>query len=263
MTSGMVTSGRSPTASARPVGWNEVLRPFGLSIKSELEYDLQSNQIVPLRSEFGQVVTPYPLWLRAISTRSSVVNEQSGEVFLPWTSSVDTTGAPPGTVTPLLVTSRAAGSATGTTSLDPRGTFPQYDLHTRLLAAMAAPAAGDSSQPRHGRVIVVGNSGFASDHYASMAPDNLVFALNAVDWLAQDEALIAIRSRDRRPPQLMFTSPMAATIVEYGNVVGLPVLVALLGLIRLVGRRRASRLPYRRTGEGPDVAAAGIREEAA
>jgi ABC-type uncharacterized transport system involved in gliding motility auxiliary subunit len=71
-----------------------------------------------------------------------------------------------------------------------------------------------------------------------------MFALNAIDWLAQDEALISIRSRDRRPARLLFSSPVLQQGVKYVNLAVLPVLVGVLGLIRLVGRRRRSLRPW-------------------
>ena len=65
---------------------------------------------------------------------------------------------------------------------------------------MVAPA--DSRQGcRRGPAVVVGSIDFATDRFVQLAPENLAFALNAVDWLAQDEELIAIRSKDRRPPR--------------------------------------------------------------
>ena len=73
-----------------------------------------------------------------------------------------------------------------------------------LLAAMVAPA--DTAKGARGRLVVVGSLDFATDRFVHSAPENLAFTLNAVDWLAQDEALIAIRSKDRRPPALMFQS---------------------------------------------------------
>jgi ABC-type uncharacterized transport system involved in gliding motility auxiliary subunit len=176
-----------------------------------------------------------------------VVNEEVPSLFLPWTSSIDTTGARAGTVTPLFVSSRAGGISATYTSLDPQRDFPSDSLSPRLLAAMVGPsAAGDSAAPR-GRVIVVGDDEFASDRQIGSAPENGVFVLNAVDWLTQDEALIAIRSKDRQPPPLALSQGKRQT-VKYANVVGMPVLVVLAGLVRLVDRRRTTRRTYTRGG---------------
>ncbi len=95
-----------------------------------------------------------------------------------------------------------------------------------------------------GRVVLIGNMEFATDRYLGNAPDNATFALNAVDWLTQDLALVSIRSRDRSPPRLLFATPTLQQGVKYFNLAGLPVLVALVGLIRLVARRRRSLQPW-------------------
>jgi ABC-type uncharacterized transport system involved in gliding motility auxiliary subunit len=120
--------------------------------------------------------------------------------------------------------------------------WPQTNLSPRMLAVAVAPSA-DSGAAK-GRGVVVGSSDFASDRFVRRAPDNLALALNAVDWLAQDEELIAIRSKDRRPPPLLFTSPALREGVKYANLAGLPLLVAVFGAIRLVRRRRRTREPY-------------------
>jgi ABC-type uncharacterized transport system involved in gliding motility auxiliary subunit len=103
-------------------------------------------------------------------------------------------------------------------------------------------AQGDSTSLR-GRIVVVGNDEFASDRQLRSAPENGVFVLNAVDWLAQDEALIAIRSKDRRPPPLAMEEGRR-NAVKYGNLVGVPVLIGLAGLGRLVQRRRTMARTY-------------------
>jgi ABC-type uncharacterized transport system involved in gliding motility auxiliary subunit len=66
-----------------------------------------------------------------------------------------------------------------------------------------------------------------------------------VDWLAQDDALMAIRSKDRRPPPLVYSSASVREGVKYVNVIGVPALVALYGLVRLLRRRRKTRESYR------------------
>ena len=244
MAGGMAIDPQQPYfAMPRPVAWNALLAPYGVAVRSDMVHDLLASESVSLPTQFGRLLTAYPLWLRASSTRASVVNEDVPSLFLPWTSSIDTTGAAPGTVTPLAVSSQGAGTSSRETLLDPQRQFPGDSLATRLLAVLVNPlAAGDSAGPR-GRVVVVGNDEFASDRHVRSAPENLVFVLNAVDWLAQDEALIAIRSKDRRPPPLGLAT-RGRNGVKYANVVGLPVLLALGGLGRLLQRRRGTKRVY-------------------
>jgi ABC-type uncharacterized transport system involved in gliding motility auxiliary subunit/ABC-type transport system involved in multi-copper enzyme maturation permease subunit len=242
LASGMRLSAQMPVASPRPVTWNRFLKPFGVTIRTDMAYDLMANEIVPLPSDFGQVLQAYPLFVRARSTAKSAINQEVNEVTLTWTSTLDTTGAPRGSVTPLLVSSPGSGALTDHVSIDPSQSFPQRDLAPRMLAA-AATGRGTAGAPK-GRVVVVGSTDFLNDRFVSRAPDNLALALNAVDWLAQDDALIAIRSKDRRPPPLVFSSVPVREGVKYTNVIGVPALVGLYGLARLLRRRRKTRQSY-------------------
>jgi ABC-type uncharacterized transport system involved in gliding motility auxiliary subunit/ABC-type transport system involved in multi-copper enzyme maturation permease subunit len=249
MAGGMTINPQQPYfAMPRPVTWNAVLKPYGVSIRSDMVYDLMANESVSLPTQFGRLLTAYPFWVRAASPGGSVVNQNVPSLFLPWTSSIDTTGARPGTVTPLAVTSRNAGVYATETLLDPQRQFSTDSLGTRLLGVIVNPlVSGDSAGPR-GRVIVIGNDEFATDRQLRSAPENGVLVLNAVDWLAQDESLIAIRSKDRRPPALAMSEGRRNT-VKYANVGGTPLLLALFGLTRLVRRRRTMRQTYV-AGEG-------------
>jgi ABC-type uncharacterized transport system involved in gliding motility auxiliary subunit len=248
MAGGMTIDPQQPFfALPRAVAWNEVLRAFGVAVRSDLVYDLLANESVALPTQFGRLLTAYPLWLRAGSTGASVINENLPSAFLPWTSTIDTAGAAPGTVTPLLVSSQGAGVSAAQTLLDPQQQFPTDSLAPRLLAAaVSPPAMGDSATVR-GRVVVIGNDDFAADRHARSAPENVALALNAVDWLAQDEALIAIRAKDRRPPALVM-SEGRRNLVRYANVAAVPALVALAGLLRLVARRRVMRREWQPEG---------------
>src|SRR4029077_11380832 len=100
----------------------------------------------------------------------------------------------------LLVTSRQAGLDSPDILLSPQQQFSRANTATRILAVQVQPKTG-------GRLVVVGNGEFASDRFAQNSPENLNFALNAVDWLAQDEALISIRSKDRAAPPPAVSEP--------------------------------------------------------
>jgi ABC-type uncharacterized transport system involved in gliding motility auxiliary subunit len=241
----MELSTQGPFAFSRLVGWNDLLKPYGVSIGSNMVYDLASNERVGIPAQFGQVLISYPFWLRALGTKASAVNAELDGILLPWASTIDTTKALPGTITPLFATSRAGGTQETTAFLDPARQFGRDSLRSRLVAALVNPLAHDSASVVRGRVVVVGSSDFASDRYARNSPENIVFVQNAVDWLAQDEALITIRSKNRAPPQLVFTSVAKRDAAKYGNIVGVPVLLIVAGSLRLWRRRLITRQTYR------------------
>ena len=60
-------------------------------------------------------------------------------MLLPRTASIDRTGARPGTVTALLVSSRAIGVSATPTLLDPQRQFATDSLAPRLLALLVNP----------------------------------------------------------------------------------------------------------------------------
>lgn len=49
-----------------------------------------------------------------------------------------------------------------------------------------------------------------------------MFVANAIDWLAQDDALIRIRSKNRTPRALTFTSGVSREVLKWGNLIGMP-----------------------------------------
>ncbi len=238
--SGMAVSQQGPFAMGRPLAWNGVLAPYGAQIKQDMVYDLRANQMIGVPTQFGRLLRPYPYFLRGQSTKATTINAELNEVGLAWTSSIDTVASATSVVVPLVQTSDAAGVSAGTAMIDPSQDFPSTNLGRRILAVQIAPKGGKDGA----RLVVVGNAMMASDEFARRSPENLLFALNAVDWLAQDEALIAIRAKDRRPPPLLFTSKALREGVKYFNVAGLPILLGIYGFVRLLRRRKVAATPY-------------------
>jgi ABC-type uncharacterized transport system involved in gliding motility auxiliary subunit len=253
MASGMQLAPQQPFASPSPVAWNRVLEPYGVSIRGDMAYDLAANERVAVPASFGRVLVSYPFWLRAVSTRAASMNQDLETLFVPWGSTVDTAGAVAGTIVPLFTTTDAGGVESGQAFIAPqRQDFPQDSLASRLLAVLVNPLAAEAGavadsarglMPR-GRLVVVGSGDLASDRWIANAPQNAVFALNAVDWLAQDEALVAIRSKNRAPPGLSFSSPTKRDFVKYANLIGIPLLIIGAGIARLWRRRQMTRRTY-------------------
>ncbi|HVH67652.1 MAG TPA: Gldg family protein [Gemmatimonadales bacterium] len=244
MANGMQLSPQGPFAMARQVGWNELLKPYGVSIGSNMVYDLASNAQVGIPSQFGQVFLGYPLWVRALSTKASIVNGDVNAILLPWPSQIDISAGTSPMVTPLFVTSRAGGIEQVTAFLDPTRAFSRDSLKSRTVAVLVNPLAGDTTKDGRGRLVVVGSADFASDRFARNSAENVLLAQNAVDWLAQDEALIGIRSKNRAPPPLVFASTTLRTAVRYGNWIGVPAALIMLAVLRLWRRRQSTRRVY-------------------
>ena len=246
LANGMTLAMSQGFASPRRLGWNALLQRYGVAIGSDMAYDLASHEHVAVPTNFGRLLLPYPLWMRALSTKAAVLNADLEALLVPWGSTVALDSARAGTVVPLFVTTNAGGVDRDFAMIEPRREFRRDSLSTRVLAALINPLAGDSvraGDPR-GRVVVVGSAEAASDRFVGDSRGNLAFLLNAVDWLAQDEDLIAIRAKNRAPPPLAFASSLTRGLARSGNLFGVPVLIVAAGGWRLWRRRRRTGLPY-------------------
>src|SRR5439155_363997 len=164
---------------------------------NDLEYRLTSDIRALTHPEktviaFGEISDAAPARRQrsseALRAKASPVNADLEAVLLPWTSQIDTPPVTAGTVTPLLVTSRAGGVQETMAFLDPSRAFSRDSLRRRVVALLASAPGPDTTKgaPR-GRLVVVGSGDFASDRYTRNSPENLVFVENAIDWLAQDD----------------------------------------------------------------------------
>lgn len=120
------------------------------------------------------------------------------------------------------------------------GTFPS------AYTAETVPAGLKTTQPPlakspASRVVVVGSSTFLTDMMG--AETNAVFASNAVDWLAQDDSLLSIKTRPLRDRNLTLLqdAPVrqsAAFFLSFVNLFLVPAVVLVWGIVRFVRRSR-------------------------
>ncbi|MFP4180587.1 MAG: GldG family protein [Spirochaetaceae bacterium] len=102
----------------------------------------------------------------------------------------------------------------------------------------AEPADGVNS-----RMVIVGDSIFLTDFISfSGSLYNIDFVGNCVDWLALEEDMMDIRTRNVRPMRLDALPPeraeMQYSFAQFINLVFIPLLVLGFGLIRRYRRRR-------------------------
>lgn len=212
----------------------DYVEQLGVRVNPDVVYDMRSNESVSFSGGLMQITTPYPLWPR-VEAVSAAVAGNIRSIVLPWASSLETTAGV--RAVEVLKTTPDAGAQTEQFNIAPDQDFSTKGLKARLMAA-AIEKAGASKK---GRVVVIADSDFLSEQFAKNAPENIAFALNTIDWLAQQESLAGIRSKRSQPHQLAFPSDGVREAVKYTNMVGVPVLIALFGVWHLLRRRRISR----------------------
>lgn len=102
-------------------------------------------------------------------------------------------------------------------------------------AAPSTPPAGDAPKPET-RIVVFGDSDFASNAYAGGALGNVNLFANAISWLAQQENLIAIRPTEASDRRVTMT-PQQQTLAAIGSIFVLPGLVFAAGIFTWWRRR--------------------------
>jgi ABC-2 type transport system permease protein len=225
--------------SPMPIPASSGLEPFleerGVTLTDGLVLDLASSQRVNIgRQGIFSVIAPYPLWPIVGPSGDHTITNGVGSLSLSWAAGLEL-AADDTTITPLWQTSQdgAVHPAGAPILPDQEWAVPPEELRIVRVAAAALPPDGSSA----GRLVVVGDASFTDAQFMQASSGNLVFLANAIDWLAQEEALINIRSKDRAPPRLVLSSDAARTILKWGNLVGMPLLFVLVGVIRVTGRR--------------------------
>ncbi len=250
-----------PSPQPHPV-LDGLLDDYGVAIPDGMVMDLRSSGRVTLPSSSGaSFVRPYPLWLIVFPAAEHAMVEGLTGVLLPWASPLDLSAADTSTVTPLLATSEFGQHLTGFHPINPQfdwnsitADLRPYPMAAAILPRPAGDSAGSDGESAGGRLVLVGDADFASNRFLTGEPGNVLFLTNAVDWLAQDESLIQIRSKLRRSPPLLYASERMRDAAKYGNLVGMPLLFVLIGAWRLARRRRLQTVKYRPTGSsvGPE-----------
>lgn len=104
------------------------------------------------------------------------------------------------------------------------------------LAVQVGPAAflrgaREPESPRRTRIVVFGDADFASNRYLSQAPfNNRDLVANAVNWLAEEEDLISIRTKPR-DVRRMFLGPLESNLIFISSTVLLPLAVLVAGAV--------------------------------
>ena len=99
------------------------------------------------------------------------------------------------------------------------------------------------------RLLVAGDGDFINESIVGRIGGNIELGLNAVDWLLQDDALLAIRTKSIEPRALADVSESLRPWIKYGNMLGPVLLVVIFGLWRWRWRKNRQIALVRETSE--------------
>jgi ABC-type uncharacterized transport system involved in gliding motility auxiliary subunit len=238
----------------QPIPVRSGLEPFleerGVHFNASLVADLASSEQVSLGQRgFFNVIAPYPLWPIVSPVGDHVTTRSLNALTLSWAGALETTDS--SAVTPLWQTTEAGALRSPGLPILPDQSWdtPREELGVRTVAVAVDPGMGQGNGEMDGdgggRMIVVGDASFLEPQFVGANQQNVLFATNAIDWLAQDESLIRIRSKTRTPPALAFTSDWSRNAMKWGNLLGVPLLFILFGIFRVTGRRRRAEARWK------------------
>jgi ABC-type uncharacterized transport system involved in gliding motility auxiliary subunit len=105
----------------------------------------------------------------------------------------------------------------------------KFDPKTDTAGPLSLAVAGDKKQDgKDARLVVIGDSDFASNQWAGLQHNGDLF-FNTIDWLAQDENLISIRPKEATDRHLTLTESQTAGL-RWVDLIFVPGLVIFSGI---------------------------------
>ncbi len=247
-------------------GLHELLERYGVKVSRDVVGEPRLNAPAAFSSGFMQFRISYPWWVRvpgAALDREHPVTARLEELVLPWASSLEPVAPVPGPVKvrPLAISSAESFAEKGSFDFSPQprrgppgtgkpaakrvlaalmtGRFTSYwKDKTPPAPAAGAPAEKVRTESPETSILVVGTSRFVEPDFLRQFPENGAFLLNAVDWMTLGPDLIGIRSRVGDERLLGPVPERVKAAIRVVTVVGVPLLIALIGVLRLGARRR-------------------------
>ena len=225
--------------------FGDIAEKYGIVVEDNLVFDVRSHQTLP----FGNVLLPYPYWVRSPTVDQKVAGDVKS-VLIPWPSSIGFKESQVGQAEFIIIIRTSPFAAADYAYGDIRPNSPQLDISGRELfqndlAIAVETQVGDGSGLTS-RLVVVGDSDWLTDALVNRAQENMALGLNLIDWLAQEEALAEIRSKVITNRALIFSSPSHRRAVQYANIAGVPLAFIVLGLLRYLKRRSTGLRVYQR-----------------
>ncbi len=203
---------------------------WGIILGRDMVVDLTSNQpFVAVADQYGDhvitqkmqgLVTFYPT-ARSVSTSGTVLSASNVNLVL----TADQSWAESDLET--MIASAAGGEA------------PQInpDEGIDILGPVPLALAAENPVASGGRVVVFGDSDFASDAFFTQY-GNGDLLINSIDWAAEQEALINLTPKDSTQRLLIPPQPYAMNLIFLGVVFILPGGVLLAGVVVWIKKRR-------------------------
>lgn len=244
-------------------GLAAMLSTYGVTLGDKLVADVKSGNVsVSERRGFMVINQPVPYPFMPAVQRlegDSVITQGLGDVLFPFVTSLEVKQVEGTTAAVLARSSQKSWLENTPPNINPQRDWRAetvtptgpYPLMAQVAGTLKSHFASEANTSGSGtpvigqskgeaRVIVVGTSHLFQDEFMQNR-GNQVLAMNIADWMLLDPALLAMRNRGLALPTLKGElSDSTRNLVKFGNALGLPLLLALFGVVRW-RMREASR----------------------
>jgi gliding-associated putative ABC transporter substrate-binding component GldG len=257
-------------------GLNDLLESYGFKIHPDTVIDTRNTArgLIPPGKGDSLARGFFPL-AKSLQSGNKQMLQGIDVVVMPWTSTVELVGPLAGgkqegsEVLPLLSVLPTALSREGMIAItrefklaasaaDKKGAqivavavagkYPSFYAGKPVPEGVTPPEAPRTESPTHTRMVVVASTAFAADttlsdmrFHGDLSYANGFTAIhNMVDWLAEDTALLAARTKSVERP-LEAVTDTKKTIIKFANIGGPPVALILFGVVYWQIRERRRR----------------------
>ena len=222
---------------------------YGIIVKNNILFDMNSYETLPFSTQSGEVLLPYPYWLRTPPLDSKSTGKVNSILF-PWTSSIELIKPLINNiiVEPLITTSPTASIQYDYQDLSPGANFEASRDNTGVQVIGVKIQNNDKSSNIPIRAILIADSDWLSDFIASSNQSNFALGMNMVDWLAQENKLADIRSKVIRERKLEWSSKgkffSHQTLTKNLNYVLTPIIFIIIGFYRYLKRKSIQKKTF-------------------
>ena len=156
---------------------------FGIIIKNNMLYDLVSYETLPFGTQSGEVLLPYPYWIRTPPNDSKVTGKVNSTLF-PWASSMELIQPIVSNIQtePIIITYPTTSIQYDYQDLSPNAQFNPNSSNTgsQILGVKIENSALESSSII--RSIIISDSEWLTDNIAGRNQSNYALGMNMIDW---------------------------------------------------------------------------------
>lgn len=212
---------------------DKIFADNGFVIQPKLVMD-ESSVVANFQTSSGSFLVQYPYWpqIRPENIDSNIpMMSGVNSLMFAWVSPVQLSGS----AKPVINSSPKSWVDDSLADLLPS------DLKKNSSSSYSQQIVGAINTDRV-KMVVIGDSDFITDQFVSNNQQNLLFALNAVDYLSSDNSLLSIRSKSLQTNPIREVNDQTKTIVRYGNLASPIVILLVFGGLVYATNKNKSRL---------------------